>query len=68
MIDCIVREAMVDRERRQEGEGEQCTVLEFFCGIGGLRYAYEMATKMSSLPSSHPLCKPAKIVSFDISS
>ena len=44
-----------------------CVVLEFYCGIGGLRYAYEMATADGALPASHPLSRPAKIVSFDIS-
>ena len=48
-------------------ESGEVTVLEFYCGIGGLRYAYEMATARGVLPPSHPLNRPAKIISFDIS-
>ena len=41
------------------------TVLEFYCGIGGLRFAYEMA--LDALPPTHPLKSATHIVSFDIS-
>ena len=41
------------------------TVLEFYCGIGGLRFAYEMA--LDALPPTHPLKGATHVVSFDIS-
>ena len=50
--------------KRVEKKDKKGVVLEFYCGIGGLHYAYDMAHE--SLPLSHPLASVKEVVPFDI--